>query len=369
MSIFSPIISIMTNPALHIYATHLPDANQPSHWWVTPNGTLTAHPIADAVDVPGRYLLPGMVDAHSHLSMSFGLVNHPDASPDVIRANIAAKMRQGISVIRDTGALPNATISPSQYWPAHIITTGNMHAPANRYFPGIYHPVEADGLVAAALRELEAGTRWIKIIADFPWPDFNFYRPIVNYDFATLKSLCDAIHAEGGRVAAHVSGPHVAACVRAGIDSIEHGNMIDGALLAEMAQRGTAWVPTLATITFYGKQFLQAGGQLAEDARQNDSLMRQSLALAEQMGVTLLVGTDEKPDEFVHEVQLMHEYGVSPKAALVAATDGARAYFGLPSIAEGAPADVVLFNDDPRDDLGHLAAPVAVIAGGRHIAP
>ena len=355
---------MLNKTPLHIHAIRLPYGNVYEDWWVTPEGRVSDQPIASAVEVSGNYVMSGMVDAHLHLTMGFGLFNHSDASPEVIAANVNAKLHQGVLAVRDAGTLPGSKIDPTQFKQVRVITCGDIYAPPNGCFPGIYIPTETDTLIEKALDAIANGTKWIKIIADFPGPDFNFYHPIINYDGETIKKLCDAAHANGARVAAHVSGPHVEACVRAGVDSIEHGNFINEALLTEMAQRNTAWVPTLSTVSFYGKQFMQAGGILGTDAQENDDLMRKTLAAATKTGVIIMAGSDEKPEDFAQEIILLNEYGLSPQAALAAAADHARAYLGLPAFAVGATADVVLFNTDPRQNLNVLRQPSAIISNG-----
>ena len=80
--------------------------------------------------------------------------------------------------------------------------------------------------------------------------------------------------------------------------------------------------------------------------------------------VTIMAGSDEKPEDFAQEIILLNEYGLSPQAALAAAADHARAYLGLPPFAVGAAADVVLFNTDPRQNLNVLRQPSAIISNG-----
>jgi imidazolonepropionase-like amidohydrolase len=93
--------------------------------------------------------------------------------------------------------------------------------------------------------------------------------------------------------------------------------------------------------------------------------IRTLLPIAEKLGVTIMAGTDEHPGDFVGEVRKLHAYGLSARAALHAASGAARAFLGLPMWQVGAPADVALFEDDPRESLDVLARPVTVVAEGR----
>ncbi len=93
---------------------------------------------------------------------------------------------------------------------------------------------------------------------------------------------------------------------------------------------------------------------------------RAALTLAAELGVTLLTGTDESDHGGApEEAAALVRYGVPEPVAVTAATSGARAYFGLPGLEPGAPADLVTFDRDPRADIAVLAAPAAVVAGGQ----
>ena len=172
------------------------------------------------------------------------------------------------------------------------------------------------------------------------------------------------MHEKGARVAVHSAVAWATECVCAGVDSIEHGPALTPDALTEMAQRGIAWVPTLTTVAGIG-EFLSTADvppSLQDQARDSLRNIRALLPVAERLGVTIMAGTDEHPNDFVGEVCKLHDYGLSTRAALHAAAGAARAFLGLPAWQEGAPADVVLFDDDPRERLGVLSKPVAVVA-------
>lgn len=90
------------------------------------------------------------------------------------------------------------------------------------------------------------------------------------------------------------------------------------------------------------------------------------LSQAGPLGVTVMTGSDVV-GSVAREVVLLTELGVPPVAALAAATTAARAYLGLPSLSAGAPADVVTYHHDPREDPGVLSRPAAVLRGGHRI--
>lgn len=348
----------------HFCATLLPGGGSPQDWWIA-EGKLSRTAVPNARTLPGCFAMPGMVDAHTHLSMSFDRFGKiGDATAEVVQANLQDKLRRGVLAVRDTGVLPHTPQRAYHESRMQVLTCGNLNAPAGRFHSGIYVPVDAEHLVESALREVERGLRWVKIIADFPGPDYNFFDPLLNYPINVIQHLCAAVHAAGARVAAHISGPRVGDLVAAGIDSIEHGCMMTGEVLSDMAARGTAWVPTLTTVTRAVTMMVQSGAPFAPFALRCIEQLKQTIPLADQLGVPVLVGTDEHPGDYVDEVKLLCEFGLSRRAALAGASSIARSYLGLSGITDGAPAHLVLFERDPRDDLDVLANPTAIIANG-----
>jgi imidazolonepropionase-like amidohydrolase len=181
-----------------------------------------------------------------------------------------------------------------------------------------------------------------------------------------MAEIADAVHAEGGRLAVHVMGDIVREVVEAGVDSVEHGNWADASVVREMAARGTAWCPTLTTVLHH----IEPVRDKLAAARALLDRQRETLPLAAELGVTLLAGTDEEPHGSVaDEVAALVRYGLPARAALEAATTGARRYLGLPGLECGAPADLVTFDRDPLTDPTALGAPTAILAGGRLVEP
>ena len=132
------------------------------------------------------------------------------------------------------------------------------------------------------------------------------------------------------------------------MDSIEHGPLVDGALLEEMAARGTLWVPTVATITAYV-------GVLPQ--------WRESLPLAAELGVRVLAGSDELPAGSLHrEVEALAACGLPPAVAL----RRRRRPPARRSICRPIP-ETSSYAADPRIDPTTLREPVAVVAGGRRV--
>jgi imidazolonepropionase-like amidohydrolase len=353
--------------AWHIRAVRLPYGVRTEDWWIV-NGRLTDQPAPDARELPGGWVLPGLADAHVHLTLDFSATGLPMGSDALIRANMEAQLAAGVLALRDVGAVPGAPLEAHGDRGPRVVRAGCILAPPGRFHQGIYHPTTAQNLVAAGLAEVAAGAQWVKVVADFPGPDGNWFAPIVNYPPEALRALVEAVHAAGARVAAHVSGPFVAEVVRAGVDSIEHGPLIDEELLEELARRGGAWTPTLWTVI--GAIEPLASSQLPIGGLVREALARlhELIPQAERMGVNVLAGSDEAPHgSLVREVARLREFGLSARAAIAAASTTTRAYLGLPGFVAGAPADLVTYAADPRERLDILAHPAAVVFDGRRI--
>ncbi len=187
------------------------------------------------------YTLPGgLVDAHFHAALDFEDRGLPRER--LIELNLAALQRAGVLAARDVGQPPDA---PWLEQGGRLVAARTLLAPPGRYFPGLSEPTPPERLVDTAVAQVRAGARWVKVIADFPGPDGNWFAAPATYPPDTLRAMADAVHAEGGRVAAHTTGTAAADAVLAGADTIEHGATLDEASIEEMARRGTAWVPTL----------------------------------------------------------------------------------------------------------------------------
>ena len=267
-----------------------------------------------------------------------------------------------MTAVRDTGALPGATIDPRQSQHVRVLTCGNVNIPKGKYYDHIHLPVEPDELVAAALQEVARGSQWVKVAADSPGPDMNYFDPQLMYPIEILREMCAAVHAKGARVAAHISGPRIGEFVQAGVDSVEHGSTMTADVLADMARRGVAWVPTLTTVAGATEMIIGMGLPFADAGRRCLAQLRHMLPLAEKLGVTVMIGTDEHPNDYAGEVNLLHTYGLSVKGALAAAAEKSRAYLGLPEFGDGSATGAVVFDEDPRERLEALGQPVMVVA-------
>jgi imidazolonepropionase-like amidohydrolase len=360
---------------LHLRATLLP-AREPTDLWIE-DGRLRFAPLEGAQELApsGGFALPGLCDVHTHLS-------YPDNPGDPVSSSPWMNERRrehaqtGALVLRDMGAVDDE-ISRLVDVPglARVHPCGTMIL-RHDAFP--FTKTEPADLVRACAERVERGARWVKIFAD--WSDDYQGRvdpgfdgeDAITYPLPLLAEAVRVVHSLGGRVAAHAfsrAGAEVA--IEARVDSLEHGWGLDAALLDRMKAQGSAWVP-LVGIASHMWRIATVRQDHARARWVEDAMTRLSALLprAERLGVPILAGTDMFPGVTVpDEIVQLEALGVSRETALAAGSWGARAWIGEPGWVDGAPADLVLYAQDPREDLSALLRPTRVVSGGRRVVP
>ena len=347
------------NHTWHVRAVWLPEGSSAEDWWLV-DGRLTQTPVAGAPLLPGRYLLPGgLVDAHAHLTLDFANTGLPQGSAALIQANWQRQQASGVLALRDAGVTPGAWLAdalPDQ----PVLTAGRLLAPPGHYYAHLATWVKPADLIATALAEVEAGVPWVKVIGDFVGPDGDWFNAPATYEPALIRKLVQAVHAAGARVMAHSTGPSANELVQAGVDSIEHGPSLTAETVQRMADQGVAWVPTVWTMMKNLAPVLPLPG-VGAYVQGKVQQMAAHLRLAAELGVPLLLGTDEVPHGAPYlEATTLYDLGLSGAQVLRAASTTARQYLKLP-LRVAAPASFVLYEDDPRQTPATLANPAAVI--------
>ena len=318
----------------------------------------TTDPVAGADLVAEGWLLPGLVDAHTHPGA--GAPGEP-LDDAVLRADLREHVAAGVTLIRAPGLAgdPPGWFGRDDDVP-RAVHAGPWIAQHGQFFDGWGRRAESSELPGLAAAQA-AWTGWAKIIAD--WGPGDAVLPV-----DVLRQVVVAVHAAGGRVAVHSQHAEGgAAAVAADVDSLEHGMGLDLALLPQMARQGTALTPTLSVIT----ESLAEAHQRPDGPRKQWYLAGATAhgrlaAAAAEAGVTLLAGTDSRPcGRVAGEIRALAGAGVPAQAAIGAGSWAARSYLGIAGLAEGAPADAVVYDADPRRDLGQLTAPRAVILRGK----
>ncbi len=350
---------------LHLRGTVLPGGEVRDLWVV--DGVVTFEPVADAITVAtDAWILPGLVDAHCHIGM--GRQGPTDAAS--VEEQARTDRDAGTLLVRDTGVPTDTRWVDDREDLPRIIRAGRHIARPRRYIRNLAEEVEPDDLVAEVRTQARAGDGWVKLVGDWIDRDAGDLRPLWPADVA--KAAIDAAHEEGARVTAHCFDEQsVTELVDAGIDGIEHGIGLDDATIATMAERGVALVPTLVNIeTFPG--IAHAGEAkfptYAAHMRALHARRFETIGKAVDAGVRVFAGTDAGtviPHGLIaDEVELLGRVG-GAEFALGAASWRARDWLGADGLDEGASADLVVYDADPRSDLSVVRHPRLVILRGR----
>jgi imidazolonepropionase-like amidohydrolase len=319
--------------------------------------------------VDGGFLVPGLVDAHCHVGLG------PDGPVPLPEALTQAETDRdaGTLLIRDCGSPVDTRPLQRRADLPTIIRAGRHLARPKRYVPGLALELDDPALLPDAVAaQARAGDGWVKLVGDWIDREVGDLAPLWPDD--VLAAAIDAAHRAGARVTAHVFGTDaLPGLIGAGIDCIEHGTGLTDDLIAEMARRGTALVPTLINIENFpgiaerATRFPRYGAHMrALHAGARDVVRR-----AAQAGVAVYAGTDAgggiAHGRIADEVAALHAAGVPD--ALGAASWRARAWLGRPAVEPGAPADLVVYRDDPRTDPATLRHPELVLLRGRPYRP
>ncbi|HEY8989042.1 MAG TPA: amidohydrolase family protein [Candidatus Limnocylindrales bacterium] len=338
----------------------------------------------EIVDAGGATIVPGMVDAHSHLTMPGGshwIERGSDPPPVAVATaarNAALLTSAGVRWARDVGAPVGRDPVDGREralslgvrdrargragWP-HIRAAGTwIGGPGALGELGV-EVADADALVAAAERQLDDGADFVKLYLDGGDPT------VCPWSVDEIARVVAAIHARGARVTAHsgrIDGARKG--VSGGVDAIEHGFELDNDIAAEMARRGTFLVSTLAIFRSWAsfgtttaiERFAGAAGKASIAARRERA--EAGVAAAHRAGVRIATGTDfgggsTRANQLAWEVESLVAAGLEPWEALAAATWRGGELLGEPdagALREGGPADFALVHGDPLSDPAAL---------------
>ena len=350
---------------LHVRGRGLPDGDV-AQWWIA-DGILHSQPVSGAESVwDGGWIIPGLVDAHCHV----GLGPHGPVELAEAVAQAETDRDAGALLLRDCGAPTDTRSLDNHHDLPHIIRAGRHLARPKRYMKDYAVELEDEWQLPAAVAEqARRGDGWVKLVGDWIDRSVGDLAPLWSDD--VLVAAVAAAHAEGARVTAHVFGEDaLPGLIRAGIDCIEHGTGLTEDTVGMMAERGTALVPTLINIeNFPG--FADAATRFptyAAHMRDLYARCRDRIRAAHEAGVPIFAGSDaggNMPHGLVAaEVEALKGIGMTPTQALGAACWDAREWLRRPGLADGAPADLLCFADDPRSAPTVLSRPDRVILRG-----
>ena len=339
----------------------------------------------EVVDAAGSTIVPGLVDAHSHLTMPGGarwIDRASDSTENLLEyaeANARLLAGAGVRWARDVGSVTRpdpgggdraraVAIRVRDGWRGragypHVRAAGTW-VMAKGLLPALsVEADDADELLAAAIGQLEDGADLVKLYLDGPDPGVS------PWTAGELRRVVDAVHARGARVTAHsgyAAGARAGA--EAGVDALEHGFELDEATASIMATSGIHLVSTLCVLASwrtFGRtttipRFASDEGRAKVEARRERAF--DSVRIAHRAGVSIATGTDfgggsTRANQLAWEVEQLVEAGLEPWEALASATWRGGELLGEPDagvIREGGPGDLVLVHGDPLSDPAAL---------------
>ncbi len=319
-----------------------------------------------ALDLEGLRCVPGLVDAHAHLSAD-SLDIETVADPDEIARRGIRAVEGGVSAALDKGWADDLVlhmVTDGRLAMPRVVAAGRMVRSSGGYWDGFGEVVDGERL-SGAVATLASDRSWVKIVADWPRKGRG---ALPNYAEEELTRAVSGAHGRGARVAVHTMAPDVpSAAVRAGVDSIEHGLFLTVEDLEIMTRHRTVWVPTILRMEQVLAE-MKAGSSGAELLGRGLENIRRLLPVASELGVMVLAGSDLAVGvaEIGLEVQALIRYDYPTRKAVEAATTSAYSHIGLgQGLHVGSPADLVAYADDPFDDPAVLTAPVVVVFDGR----
>jgi imidazolonepropionase-like amidohydrolase len=316
------------------------------------------------------WALPGLVDAHCHV----GLGTHGPVEQDVAEKQALTDRDAGTLLLRDAGAPTDTRWVDDREDLPKLIRAGRHIARTRRYIRNFAWEIEPEELVAHVAREARRGDGWVKLVGD--WIDRDLGDLAPSWPRNAVEAAIAEAHRLGARVTAHCFAENsLRDLVEAGIDCIEHATGLTADLVPLFAERGVAIVPTLVNIATFPQ--LADGGEAkfprwAAHMRRLYERRYDTVRDAYDAGIPVYAGTDaggSLPHGLIAgEVEELVTAGIPPVDALGATTWGARSWLGRPGLEEGAPADLVVYESDPRADVRVLAAPRRVVVNGIPVA-
>ncbi len=278
----------------------------------------------------------------------------------------------GALLLRDCGSPVDTSWIHDREDLPRLVRAGRHIARPKRYIRNYADEVEPLDVPAAVAEQAQRGDGWVKLVGDWISREEGDLAP--SWPRETFEEAIRVAHDHGARVTAHCFGRTVLPwLIESGIDCIEHGTGLTPDLVDAMVEHGTALVPTVMQLNNF-PQYAEAGEArfpaYAATIRDLHARRRETIMSAHEAGVPIYAGTDAggvlPHGGIAGEVLELAAYGFSAADALGAASWHAREWLGWNAdLQEGAPADFVVLDADPLEDLSVLRTPARVVLRGR----
>ncbi|TWD72453.1 imidazolonepropionase-like amidohydrolase [Kribbella amoyensis] len=316
----------------------------------------------------GGWIVPGLVDAHCHI----GLDQHGAVDVETQEQQAIADRDAGALLVRDAGSAADTRWIDDREDLPKIIRAGRHIARSKRYIRNYGWEIEPEELVAYVEQEARRGDGWVKLVGDWIDRDAGDLTPC--WPAEALEAAITRAHELGAKVTAHVFGEHALPdLLAAGIDCLEHGTGLLPEMVDDLATRGVAVVPTIVQLEnfpTYADQAQAKFPQYAAHMRDLFARRHERLRSAVEAGVPVFAGTDAGGvlghGLVAAEIQALTEIGMSGEQALAAGSWAAREWLGVPGeLLPGAPADLVVYDEDPRANPAILTHPRLIVLRGK----
>jgi imidazolonepropionase-like amidohydrolase len=333
------------------------------------SGTAAIPKGAEVIDLRRYTGIPGLIDLHTHMTYYWdrqpgtqprrGPRRLPAVTVYLAQDNAKRTLDTGVTTVRDLGASNDMDLAMRDLINLHAMPGPRMFVSGQGFTSRAGAPVDLEALKKNVDDHVKAGVDCIKVYGSVG--GFENVNTTQTFTFEQMKTIVDAAHAQKKKVAIHSYGASGAKdAVRAGADSVEHGIELDDETLAEMARRGTVWVPTIDHNQYYVDAKDEYGfspesiGPLQKYIERNF----ESATRAVKAGVKLGMGSDAVYTMFgrnTRELLWFVKAGLTPEQALATATTTAAALLDMPDrlgrIAPGYLADLVAVEGDPLKDI------------------
>jgi len=362
---------------------------------VTPGGSAPSG--VEVIDLSKATVLPGFIDTHTHVMLN-GDITAEEYDVQLLKESIPYRailgarnahiaLSHGFTTMRDLEtegamyadvdvktAIANGEVpGPRMQVATRAMTPTGMY-PLLGYSwelkvpTGVQYVDGVEGARKAVREQAMYGADWIKYYSDRRYHfEGDVLRSMVNFTDEEAKAIVDEAHRIGKKVAAHAIGSDgIAAALRAGVDTIEHGDGLTDALIDELVKKGVYWVPTITVGAYVAPG---RGGNWTKMVGLEKTVFQKAL----KKGVKIALGTDaggfdwkvlNQAKEFEYYVQ----YGMTPMQAIRSGTSVPAELLGwgdkVGTIEAGKWADITAVGGDPLRDITELQKVVFVMKGG-----